>query len=42
MPGADLSLNDSASGGHSYFEIVKGIEEPSQYDKEFHEEVNDY
>lgn len=26
MPQADIDLNDSASRGHSYFEVVKGVE----------------
>lgn len=42
MPHADYDLNDSASGGHSYFEVVKGIEQPSEYNKDYHEQVNDY
>ena len=42
MPQAEADLNDSASGGHSYFEVVRGVEQPAGYEKEYHEEVNDY
>jgi len=42
MPQAEGNLDDSASRGHSYFEVVKGIEQPDAYDKDYHEEVNDY
>ena len=42
MPNAEADLNNSASGGCSYFEVVKGIQQPDGYEKEYHEEVNDY
>ena len=40
---ANLDLNDAASENHHYYESVRGAEkEPRVYEKEYHEEVNDY